>query len=227
MSHPTNMYPRKRAKSKQNVDNDKDINLINPDIFSYIQRLQNNKNKVKVLNQNKNQMPTQVERILTNKLHNSNGFSGLKEDIPYDKEKKIAAKKGLLLLLNIMSHGTFCPDIEDYFSKMKDAKIEELRKQSKINEHNLIIKKLSNRDLSSIITKTNIDEKKKNSLINKFKSNLGKKSEINEKYGFKKYDNDSDAEDMIYLYSKKDIKENSFQINIKKKTIKDETKKRK
>ena len=215
MSFPSNIYPRKRAKSKKNIDNDKDVNCIKPDILTYIQRVQSNKNKVKVLNQNKNQIPAQVERILTNKLHNANSSSIINEDINCDKEKRFAAKKGLLLLMNILSQGTFCPDINDYFSKMKDAKIEELRKQSKINEHNLIMK-LSNRDLSSNIIKNNADEKNKTSLIKKFKSsNLNKKS--NEKYAFKKYDNDYDAEDMINLYSKKDIKDNSLQSKIKKK----------
>ena len=42
------------------------------------------------------------------------------EDMTYDKDKRFNAKKGLLFLLNNLSNGTFCPDIEDYFKKMKE-----------------------------------------------------------------------------------------------------------
>ena len=45
----------------------------------------------------------------------------------FDKDKRFSAKKGLIYLLNNLSNGTFCPDIEEYFSKMKEAKMEEFK----------------------------------------------------------------------------------------------------
>ena len=51
----------------------------------------------------------------------------LNEDITNDKDNRFTAKKGLLYLLNNLSNGTFCPDIEDYFKKMKEKKVEEFR----------------------------------------------------------------------------------------------------
>ena len=41
-------------------------------------------------------------------------------------------------------------------------------------------------------------------------------NEIGEEIGIKKYENDFDAEDLINLYDKKEIKDNTFQINFNK-----------
>ena len=58
-------------------------------------------------------------------------------------EKKSKAKRSLLYLLNIRSKGTFCPQIIDYFNKIKysNKKEEQLkerneRKENNINENN-------------------------------------------------------------------------------------------
>ena len=223
---------RKRAKSRKihnkDTDKDKDIIHINPDILTYIQKVQNDKDKIKRISITKNQMSSQVERILTNKLLNANTSSGLNEDMTFDKEKRLSAKKGLLYLLNTLSNGTFCPDIEEYFTKMKDAKVEELRKKAKLLEYSKdtsekdlkgdnakkynLMKKSSSKELSSNNNENNNEEKS----MNPFKLNKEKKSEINEKYGLKKYDKDLDAEDLINLYDKKELKDNTFQINYNK-----------
>ena len=125
--------PYKKMKSKKGHSQTKEINSINPDILNYIQKVQNDKEKTKVINNSKNQLPIQVERILTNKLVNSN-IHGLSEDMTFDKDKRFAAKKGLLYLLNNLSSGTFCPDIDEYFAKMREAKIEEFKKKPKLLE---------------------------------------------------------------------------------------------
>ena len=54
----------------------------------------------------------------------------IKEDFYLDFEKKNKAKKSLLYLLNIKSKGTFCPQIIDYFKKIKESK----KKQEQLNE---------------------------------------------------------------------------------------------
>ncbi len=51
---------------------------------------------------------------------------------------------------------------------------------------------------------------------NYFRKNLGQADEI----GIKKYEKDYDADDLLNLYDKKEIKDNTFQINYnKEKTI--------
>ena len=225
--------PYKKMKSKKGHSQTKEINSINPDILNYIQKVQNDKEKTKVINNSKNQLPIQVERILTNKLVNSN-IHGLSEDMTFDKDKRFAAKKGLLYLLNNLSSGTFCPDIDEYFAKMREAKIEEFKKKPKLLEmknindddlkmdkkkpYNLVKKSPFRESSSNIVQDGNIDEKNKNvSLrLKENKIDNSKYSEINEKYGLKKYNNDYDAEDLINLYDENEIKDNTFQININK-----------
>ena len=225
--------PYKKMKSKKGHSQTKEINSINPDILNYIQKVQNDKEKTKVINNSKNQLPIQVERILTNKLVNSN-IHGLSEDMTFDKDKRFAAKKGLLYLLNNLSSGTFCPDIDEYFAKMREAKIEEFKKKPKLLEmknindddlkmdkkkpYNLVKKSPFRESSSNIVQEDNIDEKNKNVnlRLKENKIDNSKYSEMNEKYGLKKYNNDYDAEDLINLYDENEIKDNTFQININK-----------
>lgn len=56
----------------------------------------------------------------TDKKNNS-----LYENCKIDYERKNKAKRCLLYLLNIKSKGTFCPEIVDYFKKIKESKIKE------------------------------------------------------------------------------------------------------
>ncbi len=221
--------PYKKMKSKKGHSQTKEINSINPDILNYIQKVQNDKEKTKVINNSKNQLPIQVERILTNKLVNSN-IHGLSEDMTFDKDKRFAAKKGLLYLLNNLSNGTFCPDIEEYFSKMKEAKMEELKHKSRLLDTNLKSgddsdgkkkagRKKSNRESTFKRLLNNMDNNMENNQVNENKKNYFRKNvgnEIGEEIGIKKYENDFDAEDLINLYDKKEIKDNTFQINFNK-----------
>ena len=225
MSYLTEIHKKKKKENNSN----KDISPINPDILTYIQKVQNDNNKTKVLNQSKNQIPIQVERILTHKLINTNYPASLNEDMTYDKDKRFTAKKGLLYLLNNLSNGTFCPDIEEYFAKMKEAKMEEFKKKSKLLENNKIIEeddsennksKKSNsfkkyfKDFSSNNKEDNINYNKVIK-FNEIKKNE-KHTEMNDNYGLKKYDKDYDEGDLINLYDKNEIKDNTFQINYNK-----------
>ena len=88
---------KKKLKSKKNISHvEKDIDPINPEIINYIKKLQNDKDKVVVIKQSKNQLPIQVEQVLTNKLINTNGQLNLNDNIIHEKDKRLAAKKGLL-----------------------------------------------------------------------------------------------------------------------------------
>ena len=223
MSYPADIHKKKR---KQNNPN-KEMSPINVDILTYIQKVQNDNNKAKMLNQSKNQMPIQVERILTNKLIGGNDSTALNEDMTYDKDKRFTAKKGLLYLLNNLSNGTFCPDIEEYFAKMKEAKIEELKHKKNALENNKIVndddlENNSNKKYN-LIKKTNKEFSPSQENIFDSNKNIGvienknkNSAVINEKFGLKKYDKDYDADDLINLYDKNEIKDNTFQINYNK-----------
>ena len=86
---------------------------INPDIINYIQKVQSDKDKDKSKHsyQHKNSIPSQYDRMMSQKIkfHPSNPL--FNEDMTTDKDKRFNAKKGLLFLLNNLSNGTFCPYI--------------------------------------------------------------------------------------------------------------------
>ena len=58
------------------------------------------------------------------------------ENFQLDYERKNKAKKSLLYLLNIKSNGIFCPQILDYFEKMRESKSKE-NKHLEIKEKNI------------------------------------------------------------------------------------------
>ena len=228
MSYPSNIHSRKGIKIKKVQNQKQETSPINPEILTYIQRVQNDNEKSKVVTQNKNNVPIQVERIITNKLINTNNYQALNEDMTFEKDKRFAAKKGLLYLLNNLSNGTFCPDIEEYFSRMKEVKMEEYKHKSRLLESNLRSgddsdpKKRGGRrkhreqsmkmnNYGNNLENKHASEKKKTH----FRKNLGQADEI----GIKKYENDYNADDLLNLYDKKEIKDNTFQINYNKEKI--------
>ena len=228
MSNPANIHSRKGIKIKKVQSQKKESSPINPEILTYIQKVQNDNEKSKILTQTKNNMPIQVERIITNKLINTNN-QALNDDMTFDKDKRFAAKKGLLYLLNNLSNGTFCPDIEEYFSKMKEAKMEEFKHKSRLMESNIRSGDDSDgkkrggrkRNKESSIKKmiNNIGNNVENNQIQENKKNYFRKNvehEMNEEIGLKKYENDYDADDLMNIYDKKEIKDNTFQINYNK-----------
>jgi hypothetical protein len=231
MSVQASIHSRKGIKIKKNLGSKQEASPINPEILTYIQKVQNDNDKSKVLNQTKNNMPIQVERIITNKLINTNISTGLNEDMTYDKDKRFTAKKGLLYLLNNLSNGTFCPDIEEYFSKMKEAKMEEFKHKSRLLDSNIqksgeesdgkkrSNKKRNTREPTYKRLLNNMENNIEESQVNESKKNLFRKndnSEIRDEIGIKKYEKDYDADDLKYLYDKKEIKDNTFQINFNK-----------
>jgi len=229
MSFPANIHSRKGIKIKKVQSQKQEASPINPEILTYIQKVQNDNEKTKIINQNKNNVPIQVERIITNKLINTNNYQGLNEDMTFDKDKRFAAKKGLLYLLNNLSNGTFCPDIEEYFSKMKEAKMEEFKHKSRLLESNIRSgddsdgkkkgSRKKNRESSIKILINNIGNNIENNQGTENKKNYFRKNLEHggaDEIGIKKYENDYDADDLLNLYDKKEIKDNTFQINYNK-----------
>ena len=95
----------------------------------------------------------------------------LNEDITNDKDKRFTAKKGLLYLLNNLSNGTFCPDIEDYFKKMKEKKVEEFR--DKIDND------LNNFNIMDEIDRRGRKKKTRDSSIKRLLNNLAENTDNN------------------------------------------------
>ena len=225
MSNSMNFQLRKNSKIKRTQIKKSEISPINPDILSYIKKLQNDNEKARLYGNKK----TTREIIRNVKQKNTVDNKVLNDDITSDKEQRFAAKKGLLYLLNKLSNGTFCPDIEDYFLKLKEAKIEELKnKSSKLNENNMMegeesdieekIVEQKNKKFNEPSLKRLLSEQKKEEVENQ---NYFKKQEEDkiDKLDIKKYENDYDVEDLLKFYDKKDIKDNTFQINYNKEKL--------
>ena len=206
---------------------------INPEIINYIQKVQNDKDKDKSKQsyQHKNSIPSQYERIMNQKIKYETSNPLFNEDMTYDKDKRFNAKKGLLFLLNNLSNGTFCPDIEDYFKKMKEKKIEEFKNKidDDINNFNIIDeldkkgRKKKSRDSSIKRLINSMAENERNSMDNnKVAYNFKKKEnnkDIKEEIGIKKYEDDLDENDLMNIYDKKELRDNLFHINYNKEKL--------
>ena len=227
---------RRNATTKENA---RRVSLpINPDIITYIQKVESvrdkdrDKDKSKQSFQYKNSVPgNQYGHIINQKIKikSQEKDDEFTEDMTYDKDKRFSAKKGLLYLLNKVSGGTFCPDIENYFNKMKETRMEEFKTKIKNDLNNLNFtedldkknKKRKGRDSSIKRLINNISEKVSNG-ENKINYNFKKSEknkELEEEIGIKKYEDDLDENDLIKLYDKKEIKDNLFQIKKNKKKL--------
>ena len=209
---------------------------INPEIINYIQKVQSDKDKEKSKQsyQHKNSIlsiPSQYERMMNQKIKHQTTNYLFNEDMTYDKDKRFNAKKGLLFLLNKLSNGAFCPDIDDYFKKMKEKKIEEFKNKidDDINNFNIMDeldkkgRKKKSRDSSIKRLINSMAENERNSMDNnKINYNFKKKEsdkDIKEDIMIKKYEDDLDENDLIHLYDKKELRDNLFHINYNKEKL--------
>ena len=207
---------------------------INPDIINYIQKVQSDKDKDKSKHsyQHKNSIPSQYDRMMSQKIkfHPSNPL--FNEDMTTDKDKRFNAKKGLLFLLNNLSNGTFCPDIEDYFKKMKEKKLEEFKNKidDDINNFNIMDeldkkerkKKSRDSSIKRLLNTMTENELNKSGDNNRINYNFKKKEnnvDINEDIGIKKYEDDYDENELDNLYGKKEVRNNLFNINYNKEKL--------
>ena len=217
----------------KNKNNRRESISINPDIINYIQKIQNDEDKDKSRQnlQHKNSIPSQYERLISQKIKfnvisKNQIFS---EDMTFDKDKRFTAKKGLLLLLNNISKGTFCPDIEEYFKKKKEQKVEEFRNKIKddINTFNIMDKKgkkkkakdSSIKKLLNSMAENSGNNNEENRINYNFKKKEKNKENNREEFGIKRYENDYDEDELIELYDKKEIKDNLFHINYNKEKL--------
>ena len=228
-------------ENNNNVNTNHRVSLpINPDLINFIQKVQsdNEKDKEKEKDksrsnyQHKNSIPSQYDRLLSQKIKYQSPNPFFSEDITFDKDKRFTAKKGLLFLLNKISNGAFCPDIEDYFKKMKENKMEEFKNKinNDMNNYNIMEdldkkgRKKKARDstikrLLNSMTENATNNSGENRIHYNFKKKDKNKEENNEGIGIKKYEDDYDENELADLYDKKNIKDNLFHINYNKEKL--------
>ena len=193
-------YPQEGTdKNKSNQKNF--VNIIEPTLINYISRLQNEKEKPRRL-QTLNDMNSSGDQA-------SSLFNGLNDNIHVDADKKYKARRSLLYLLNIMSGGTFCPEINEHFRKEREKKNEKNENNNVNNNNNL-----PNNNISS--TKPDILIKNPITRLKSLKNQLLSNANVNNKnlqerfqYNFKKRDNkkieEKDEEENITKNFEKDI----------------------
>ena len=114
-------FPKNKNININNTSNNK--NKIDPGIFQFLKKSQNspksNEESSKI-----NKKKSLSENICNSIMHQQEEKNYIEEN---DKEIYLGAQKGLLYLLNELSKGKFFPEIGDFFDKMKDIKLQELR----------------------------------------------------------------------------------------------------
>ena len=148
-----------KNKGNNNINNNSNNkNEINPGVLNFFKKIQVSKNNQ---TKNKNYKKQSLSENICGSLINQEFQKNYLEE--NDKEIKLGAQKGLLYLLHNLSKGSFFPEINDFFDKMKDIKLEELRLESKSKN---IINNYSN---SNNTFKTTRIEEEQNSESEKIK----------------------------------------------------------
>ena len=213
MSNPvTKLFKQKKfsKNKKYNNSNQNTNNKINPNFINFIKGAKREENSDK----NKNIS----ENIFDSLIKQKEQKNYLEEN---NKEVKLGAQKGLLFLLNELSQGKFFPEINDFFDKMKDIKLDELRMKSKsinqINEASNIkteeyldinnSKNTNNiKNVSFNIQIQNNENKTEENSENKNNKSVPKKRKILK--GKTNYKNKNNIAINYKSFSKKDVKDN-------------------
>ena len=102
-------------------------------------------------------------------------------------------------------------------SRLLDSNIKNSGDDSDVKRRST--KKKSTREPNYKRLLNNMDNNIEDNQINEGKKNFFRKNnnnEIRDEIGIKKYEKDYDEDDLKYLYDKKEIKDNTFQINFNK-----------
>ena len=160
------------------------INYIDPTIITYISKVHHEKER-----------PRKIASIneFDNKDININ--NGLNDNIHVDTDKKSKARRSLLYLLNIMSGGTFCPEINSYFNELREMKI----KENQENKENKDLPKLEKEEINnsknkefSIKNPIKRIQSLREQLLNNNKQSQNNTERFN--YHFKKREKDNEME---------------------------------
>ena len=182
---------------------------IEQNILNFLNQL-NEKNKLKKIS-------SLNEEKYKNILVSNYNYNGLNENIHIDYERKNKARRSLLYLMNKISGGTFCPQINDYFKEIREIKKqEEQLKEVKDEENGDETLDKNNNKNNNILSNL----KSKNNILNyKFNKKNGKDSNSMEKEVniiSKNYTNDYNLKDLEEFIDSDEIEKmnnNKFNFN--------------
>ena len=182
---------------------------IEQNILNYLNQI-NEKNKLKKISSLNEEKYKKI--LVTN--HN---YTGLNENIHVDYERKNKARRSLLYLMNKMSGGTFCPQIEDYFKEIREIKkqeeqLKEVKEEENGDEGLDKNNKKNNNILSNLKSKNNILNYKFNKKNGKDSNNVEKEVNIISKNYVNDY-NLKELEEFIDSDEIEKINSNKFNFN--------------
>ena len=159
------------------------INYIDPTIITYISKVHHEKER-----------PRKIASLneLDNKESNIN--NGLNDNIHVDTDKKSKARRSLLYLLNVMSGGTFCPEINSYFNELREMKIKENQENKENKEEPKLEKEGTNTSGKEFSIKNPIKriQTLRDQLLNNNKQSQNNTERFN--YHFKKREKENENE---------------------------------
>ncbi len=159
------------------------INYIDPTIITYISKVHHEKER-----------PRKIASIneFDNKDLNIN--NGLNDNIHVDTDKKSKARRSLLYLLNVMSGGTFCPEINSYFNELREMRNKENQENKENKEEPKLEKEGTNTSGKEFSIKNPIKriQTLRDQLLNNNKPNQNNTERFN--YHFKKREKDNEME---------------------------------
>ena len=159
------------------------INYIDPTIITYISKVHHEKER-----------PRKIASIneFDNKDININ--NGLNDNIHVDTDKKSKARRSLLYLLNVMSGGTFCPEINSYFNELREMRNKENQENKENKEESKLEKEGTNTSGKEFSIKNPIKriQTLRDQLLNNNKQSQNNTERFN--YHFKKREKDNEME---------------------------------
>ena len=167
-------FPKNKKNNINNSSNNK--NKIDPGIFQFLKKSQISQ-KSKEESSKINQRQSLSENIGSSIINKQEEKNYLEEN---DKEIYLGAQKGLLYLLNELSKGKFFPEINDFFDKMKDIKLQEFKMKNN-HKNSININNNIKEDEDSGIFKRNNSKKKHVTLNVQNKKEQNKIGDINQR----------------------------------------------
>ena len=159
------------------------INYIDPTIITYISKVHHEKER-----------PRKIASVNEFENKDLNINNGLNDNIHVDTDKKSKARRSLLYLLNVMSGGTFCPEINSYFNELREMKIKENQENKENKEESKLEKEGTNTSGKEFSIKNPIKriQTLRDQLLNNNKQSQNNTERFN--YHFKKREKDNEIE---------------------------------
>ena len=159
------------------------INYIDPTIITYISKVHHEKER-----------PRKIASVNEFENKDLNINNGLNDNIHVDTDKKSKARRSLLYLLNVMSGGTFCPEINSYFNELREMKIKENQENKENKEEPKLEKEGTNTSGKEFSIKNPIKriQTLRDQLLNNNKQSQNNTERFN--YHFKKREKDNEIE---------------------------------